>query len=111
MTDAQFGVLISTLVAFGGGLVGVIKWSVSRLTSALDNNTKAHLDSVKAMTEMSTKLDFVYRATGKVEDFIKEEISQNYDVPPDTIPPPEPRHRRMITPRFVRPKTEPGEKK
>lgn len=111
MTDAQFGVLISTLLAFGGGLVGVIKWSVSRLTTALDSNTKAHLDSVKAMAEMSTKLDFVYRATGKVDDFIREEISQNYDVPPDTIPPQQELKHRRITPRFVRPKSEPGDKK
>lgn len=111
MTDAQFGVLISTLLAFGGGLVGVIKWSVSRLTTALDNNTKAHLDSVKSMTEMSTKLDFVYNATGRVDEFVREEISQNYDMPPDSIPPVEiPKHRR-ITPRFVRPKSEPGDKK
>lgn len=75
MTDAQFTILIATITSGMGGLVAVIKWSVTQLTKALDGNTKAHLESVRAMTEMSTKLDFVYRATGKVEDFIKEEIS------------------------------------
>jgi len=33
---------------------------------------------------MSTKLDFVYRATGKVEDFIKEEISAVHEDRPKT---------------------------
>lgn len=79
MTDAQFNVLIGVIAAGLGGLATVIKWSVSILTKSLDTNTQAHLESVKVMTAMSTKLDFVYQATGKVDQFIKEEISGVHD--------------------------------
>lgn len=107
MTDAQFGILIAAITGGLGSLAAVIRWSVSQLTKALDNNTQAHLSSVKAMTEMSTKLDFVYDATGKVDNFIRRETSDVYDT----------REMREITPRrgqyhhLRRPKTEPGEDK
>ena len=86
MTDAQFTILVSVIGAGLSGMVGVLKWAVTRLTKSLDTNTQAHLASVKAMTEMSTKLDFVYNATAKVEDFIKEEISGVHSVPDEVTP-------------------------
>lgn len=97
MTDAQFGILIGVITSSMAGLVTVIKWSVTQLTKALDGNTKAHLDSVRAMTEMSTKLDFVYKATGRVQDFIKEEISGVHEVAEEK-------------PLKIRVKTSPGER-
>ncbi len=84
MDNAQFAALLSVLGVFGASLVGVIKWSVTRLTGALDGNTKAHLESVKAMTEMSTKLDFVYNQANAVREFVTEERSGVHDVPDES---------------------------
>lgn len=108
MTDAQFNILIATIAAGLGGLATVIKWSVGVLAKSLDANTKAHLDSVKTMTEVSTKMDFVYKATGRVDEFIREEASGVHDTNPR-----EPRELREATPNrgryYVRRKSEPGE--
>lgn len=79
MTDVQFGALLAVLGTIGASIVGIIKWSVTRLTSALDGNTTAHLKSVEAMTVMSTKLDFVYNASREVKDFVVEERSGVHD--------------------------------
>jgi hypothetical protein len=73
MTDGQFGALLSVIGTIGASIVGIIKWSVTRLTAALDGNTAAHLKSVEAMTVMSTKLDFVYNASKDVKDFVHEQ--------------------------------------
>ena len=91
MEDWQFKILIGTITVGLGGIAAAIKWSVTTLTGSLDRNTAAHLESVKAMTVMSTKLDFVYNVTGKVEDFIKEERSGVHEVPVETS------HKRIKT--------------
>lgn len=79
MTDIQFGALLTVLASIGASIVGIIKWSVTRLTTALDGNTSAHLKSVESMTVMSTKLDFVYQQVGAVKDFVVEERSGVHD--------------------------------
>lgn len=79
MEDGQFAALLSVLGAIGASIVGIIKWSVTRLTMALDGNTAAHLKSVESMTVMSTKLDFVYHQVGAVKDFVVEERSGVHD--------------------------------
>jgi len=86
MENWQFTILISAVTGGLGGLIKAITWSVKRLTAALDSNTQAHFDSVKAMTRMSTQLDFVYQATGRVDEFIKEETSKNYEINEDITP-------------------------
>lgn len=111
MTDAQFTILVSVIGSGLAGLIGIVKWAVTRLSSALDNNTAAHLKSVEEMTRMSTKLDFVYQATGRVDDFVREEISGavSVEVPQDDTPvdkpmrPPGRYHKRF--------KSSPGETK
>lgn len=99
MTDGQFNVLIAAIISGLGALAGVIRWSVTTLTKSLDANTTAHLKSVEAMTAMGVKLDFVYQATGRVDDFIKEERSGVVEVES----PPE----RKSQPKY-RAKSEPG---
>lgn len=85
MGDGQFTALLSVLGAIGASIVGIIKWSVNRLTVALDGNTAAHLKSVEAMTIMSTKLDFVYNASREVKEFVAEERSGVHDTPPEVV--------------------------
>lgn len=106
MNDTQFGILIATITAGLGGLVGVIKWSVGVLTTSLNLNTSAHLKSVEAMTVMSTKLDFVYQASGKVDDFLRDELSAAHGVAEEKHE----KAKKMRTgPWPIRPKTDPGE--
>lgn len=95
MTDGQLAALLSVLSAIGASLVAVVKWSVTRLTTALDSNTNAHLESVKKMTEVSTKMDFVYQASRDVRDFVTEERSGVHDAPTPVETP----KRRAATPR------------
>jgi len=80
MSDGQFAALMTVLGGIGTSIVAIIKWSVTRLTVALDGNTAAHLKSVEAMTVMSTKLDFVYNASREVKDFVVEERSGVHEV-------------------------------
>lgn len=104
MTDAQFAILVSVVGGGLTGLIGMLRWAVNRLSGALDGNTAAHLKNAEAMAAMSTKLDFVYQATGKVEDFIKEEISGVTVAADDVTPTDKPRGRYHIK----RPKSQPG---
>jgi len=86
MEDGQLAAILSVLGAIGASIVGIIRWSVNRLTLALDGNTTAHLKSVEAMTVMSTKLDFVYQQVGAVKDFVVEERSGVHDEPSRKTP-------------------------
>jgi len=81
MTDGQLAALLSVLSAIGASIVAILKWSVTRLTAALDTNTQAHLKSVEKMTEVSTKMDFVYEASREVKDFVTEERSGVHEAP------------------------------
>jgi len=98
MTDGQLAALLSVLSAIGASIVAVLKWAVGRLTNALDTNTKAHLDSVAKLTEVSTKMDFVYSASREVKDFVTEERSGVHEAPtPVEIPNPR-KHPRAQSP-------------
>lgn len=81
MSDGQFAALLSVLATIGASIVGILKWAVTRLTTALDENTKAHLNSVTKLTEVSTKMDFVYNASREVRDFVTEERSGVHETP------------------------------
>lgn len=66
MTDAQFGVLIAAVVAGLGGIAAAIRWSVGRVTKAIDDHTvsnvklsEAQIAYAAAMAGMSAKLDHV----------------------------------------------------
>lgn len=101
MTDAQFGALLTALVAFGGGLIGCIRWAVNRITMALDKNTESHTESAKQMAILSTKIDFSYQASREVKDFMVEERSGVHDAPPtktdDDVTPIEGSRRKVKT--------------
>lgn len=66
MSDAQFGILIATLGTFLSGLIGMLKWSATRITKAIDDNTTSNLRDADAkvklaeqMAVLSTKIDGV----------------------------------------------------
>ena len=75
MDNTQFGALLTVIGTLLTALIGMIRWSVNRLASALDLNTASHLETAKAMGVMSTKLDFVYGAAREVKD----EITGNHE--------------------------------
>lgn len=90
MENWQLGAMATAIVGGLGAIAKVIQWAAKRFFLILDNNTKtlsesldrntsAHLESVKEMSRMSAKLDYIYQATGRVDEFIKEETSKNYD--------------------------------
>lgn len=117
MDNSQFAALLSAVTVGLGAIAGVIRWSVSTLAKALDRNTDAHLESVKSMTVMATKLDFVLQVTGKVDDFIKEETSKverAIDADIDNTPVENPRRKKVAavggySHHYNRPKTKSGD--
>lgn len=66
MTDAQFALLLSALAAVGATLAGVLRWAVTRITKAIDDNTESNKELSRAqiayassISSMSTRLDHV----------------------------------------------------
>ena len=113
MTDTQFGALMAAITGFAASLVATLRWAVNRLTKALDTNSESHLKSAEAMAVMSTKLDFVYGATAKVQEFVQEERSGVHDAAYEESAPVQIPGKRTKTPPIgvtqygpLRPKTE-----
>lgn len=68
METAQFATLISVLAAIGGTLAGTLKWAVTRITKALDDNTASNKElavsqvgHAASLAILSTKIDGVER--------------------------------------------------
>lgn len=66
MSDAQLTALLGGLAAVVATLAAAIRWSVNRITKALDDasaandrNTKAMIDHAVAMNTLSLKVDAV----------------------------------------------------
>ena len=55
MSDTQFYVLVSTILA---GL-GAIRWSVGRIVKALDDNSTAMIANTKSNAVLTTKIDSI----------------------------------------------------
>ncbi len=53
MTDIQFGLLLTTLVAVAGTIAGAIKWAVGRITKALDDNTSSNVLDAEAKVKLA----------------------------------------------------------
>ena len=72
MSDAQFGVLISALVTVLGSLIGMLRWSVNRITKALDDNTSSNLEDSKAKIALAEKLAVFATKLDSVTSFVQE---------------------------------------
>jgi len=53
MTDAQFGALLTAVIAGLGSIVGMIKWGVTRVTKAMDDQTGSNLRLADAQIELA----------------------------------------------------------
>jgi hypothetical protein len=60
ITDGQFNALLAALVAFGGAVIATLRWSVGRITKAVDDSTSARLKQAEAFVELKTKIDEVH---------------------------------------------------
>ncbi len=107
MTDSQFGILISVLASFGASTIAMLKWSVGRITKALDDNSASNklladgqLEQAKAFQELSTKVQFAFNAAGAVKDFMVEERSGVHDAYEEQVETP-PAIKRRTPPRGV----------
>jgi len=88
MTDAQFGLLISAVVAGLGGIAATIRWAVGRVTNAIDDNTasnrelsKAQIDYAAAMAGMGAKLDHVSNWVHAHTPIGMDEVDEPYTSP------------------------------
>jgi len=53
MTDAQFATLLSAVIAGLGSIVGMIKWGVTRVTKAMDDQSSSNLRLADAQIELA----------------------------------------------------------
>lgn len=77
----MFGALLTVLGTIGTALVATIRWAVTRITKALDDNSAAHNENAKQMAILSTKIDHVYQASERVREFVTEERSGVHESP------------------------------
>ena len=59
MSDTQFNLLLAAIGAGFTGLVAIIKWSVGRITKAMDGTSSAMIDNTKSNVALSTKIDII----------------------------------------------------
>jgi hypothetical protein len=53
MTDAQFGALLTAVIAGLGGIAGMIRWAVTRITKAWDDQSSSNLRLADAQLELA----------------------------------------------------------
>ena len=53
MTDAQFGALLTAVIAGLGSIVGMIRWGVTRVTKAMDDQSSSNLRLADAQIELA----------------------------------------------------------
>jgi hypothetical protein len=56
VTDAQFALLLSALAAVGATLAGVLRWAVTRITKAIDDNTESNKDLSRAQIAYASSI-------------------------------------------------------
>lgn len=95
LTDTQFAVLVSAIVAAAGGLGTTIKWAVGRVVRALDTNSEAMLANAEKATALATKID---RVDSWLDQHTPPLGSQMYVSPPPAplTPPPPPRRAPSV---------------
>jgi hypothetical protein len=87
VTDGQLATLVGALIAFGGAIGAALRWSVGRVTKALDDNTasrdrgaEANVTLATAMAVLSTKID-------AVSMYVHENTPVNQPIPSRTQTP------------------------
>jgi hypothetical protein len=67
LSDTQFAALLAALVAFGGGLITLLRWGIGllrlggeRIVKALDENTAKCEKQTEAFIELRSKIDEVH---------------------------------------------------
>lgn len=82
MTDAQLGLIISAIAAFGTLLAGTLRWAVNRITVSNDAGTAALLANTASNATLVAEVRNLSRQIERLDDFVKEEISGVHDGPP-----------------------------
>lgn len=80
MTDAQFAALLSAVIAGLGGIAATLRWSIGRITNAIDSNTAAYKESAKAQLEQAIKFSELSTKITDVTSWVHEHT------PVDAIP-------------------------
>lgn len=87
MSDAQLGLIIAAIGAFGSLLAGTLRWAVNRITKSNDEGTAALIANTASNAILITKIDSLARQMERLDDFVKEEISGVHDGPPKPLRP------------------------
>lgn len=90
MTDGQLTAILAAIVACAGVIGGAIRWSVKRLTKALDDNTLSNKADANAKLELAKEMAILSERINRVSDFVEEHT------PPPQEPPKPP--KRAATP-------------
>lgn len=91
MSDAQLTALLGCLSSAVALLVGVLRWSVIRITKALDDNTASHREDAAAKVILAEKMAVLATKIDSVSDFVEEHTPVQVPVP----------HKRSNTPRAI----------
>ncbi len=87
MSDSQFGALITVLVTFLTGLIGMLKWAAGRLVKALDDNTAAGMRDTEAKIKLASELAVFSTKIDHVTDFVEKHTPvQGVPVSPQRAP-------------------------
>jgi hypothetical protein len=90
VTDAQFTLLLSALLAVGGVIAGALKWAVGRVTVALEKNSDA-------FTMYASTLAVQAETLRRVEEWCDEHTGVVTSRPkPPSEPPPVPKTRTPV---------------
>ncbi len=81
MTDAQFGILIATLATFLSGVIGMLKWAVTRITHALDENTKSNKEDAEAKIHLAREMAVLSTKIDLIAQWVQEHTPVNQPVP------------------------------
>ncbi len=87
MTDIQFGLLLTTLVAVAGTIAGAIKWAVGRITKALDDNTSSNVLDAEAKVKLAERLGEWSAKIDNIAGWIERHPTPVRGVPITTAPP------------------------
>jgi len=86
MTDGELATITTAIVGGLGGIGAVLRWSVTRITKAIEANSAIMLEFVKSATRLEVKLDHAHAAsvaTAAVMHEVADEISGTHDAPED----------------------------
>ena len=77
MTDNQFYALLGILATGLAGIGAAIRWSVSRVTTAMERNTAAMIENTKSNAVLSTKIDAISGYVERTEQRSRSSVPSN----------------------------------